>query len=342
MASMKIEEHRDWNARLVTGCRKAGRQPSRRVRLPTSGPITVTGRDQHATISLTRDAVSENMQKNAACFEGWAIALRRWANADSVSLEWEVPEGIQVSQPRGTDWRHYQRFLYRTERFQSLFPEWFRIAHSNPEANALQEGSLFVNVAGKRTDTEPAPEMSGHRSAPEHELEHRLLRSGELNAHYKLGPECIKDRQFPVGLFSGNPPSRANAVFPGGKGAIDLVCLDGPNIWIFELKAGPNIPLGTLTELLFYTSLLRDAVAGRFRFAKQAKTNAGLSPDMLRGVKTINAVMLGHDLHPLLDDPAIFAMLNEAVGSHWDSDRIPVVTFRAGQLTENPFGIRDC
>src|SRR5690606_3295276 len=101
------------------------------------------------------------------------------------------------------------------------------------------------------------------------------------------------------------------------------------------LKAGKkSLPMGIITELLFYTSVLRDAVSGRFSFAVNKVTSSRLTA-MLARVKTIHGVMLGHELHPLLDDPAIFAMLGDAAAAHWGSVGVPTVAFRAGQLSEH-------
>src|SRR4051812_26659707 len=94
-----------------------------------------------------------------------------------------------------------------------------------------------------------APEQeSASEGDSESALEHRLLKSSDFAAHYGLA-QGTRDRQLPVGLFSKETPSRESQIFPGGKGAIDLVCLDADTIWLFELKAGGNIPVGTVTEL---------------------------------------------------------------------------------------------
>jgi hypothetical protein len=177
----------------------------------------------------------------------------------------------------------------------------FRVGNSAALANseALSSAMLYLNVAGDRRKDPPSKSGSDKKVDPEYELECRLLEGDDFNQYYKFGFGCIKDRQFPVGLFSAEKPSIASAIFPGGKGAIDLVCLDGPRFWLFELKAGDNIPIGTLTELIFYTSIIRDAVCGRFQFGKGVGDRSCVQPGMLGGVKDITGMMLGHDLHPL-------------------------------------------
>jgi len=74
------------------------------------------------------------------------------------------------------------------------------------------------------------------------------------------------DRQMPVGVFDG-PPSRARAIFTGGKSAIDLVGLGADDaLWLLELKTSRNIRVGALSKLFFYPMVLNDACQGRIGF----------------------------------------------------------------------------
>ena len=64
---------------------------------------------------------------------------------------------------------------------------------------------------------------------------------------------------MPVGVFEGHP-SRAGAIFTGGKSAIDLIGLGRAGaIWLLELKTSRNIKVGALSELFFYSMVLHDA-----------------------------------------------------------------------------------
>jgi hypothetical protein len=112
------------------------------------------------------------------------------------------------------------------------------------------------------------------------------------------------------------------------------VCLDADTIWLFELKAGGNIPVGTVTELFFYTSLIRDALHGDpIRFA-QARHEARIQPEALSRVTRIEGVMLGHEVHPLLDSE-LMSILNEAVEKRWNAERSRAhVRFRADRIFE--------
>ena len=171
---------------------------------------------------------------HGAAFEGWCLALRRWCRVEVV-LQWTPPsEDATPSQLR-----HYERFLYRAARFQSLF-DWFRIeARHEIEVNmarSLERRPLLLNVGGARGLEQESASVGDSESA----LEHRLLSSSEFAAHYGFA-HGTRDRQIPVGLFS-EKIGRESQIFPGGKGAIDLVCLNAETIWLFELRGWRKHP----------------------------------------------------------------------------------------------------
>ena len=336
----------NWNDRLRAtyreNCRQEPDWTKRPVRLPADGAMSVSGEANHAVIALTSDAIVRNMQSNAAAFEGWSLALRQWCGAEKVTLSWQAP----VPQHDPKENRHYQRFLYRVERFSSLF-EWFDVATPDRLAPWRQPtGNLYLNVAGDASKPKASDRESSTKSSPETELERRLLTDEAFHRHYKFAGDAnetkvVKDRQFPVGLFLEQRPTAASAVFPGGKGAIDLVCLDDRHLWLFELKARKNISVGTITEVLFYVSVIRDAVMGKFRFGVSAGDRAIFRPEMVEQVDEITGVMLGHDLHPLIGDPKLLALLNDAVKERWNCvSGSPAVSFRADQIeTDQPLKI---
>jgi hypothetical protein len=258
------------------------------------------------------------------------LALHYWCGAD-VMLQWQPPIPDPDPKLAARKERHHQRFLYRVERFRSLF-DWFTVGPTDlfSRSRVLNSAdTLFLNVAGNR-----AVDASVHaKASPENELERRLLHDPAFHRHYAFAQAAIKDQQFPVGLFSERRPSVASAVFPGGKAAIDLVCLDSGHLWLFELKAKKNIPIGAITELLFYSAVMRDAILGKFQFPENAGDRAVLQPRTIRQVSKITGVMLGHDLHPLLADPGLLSLLNKAVQACWNSaSGAPTVSFRADQI----------
>lgn len=331
----------DWNQRLKAGYKTSSTEPHRPVRLPADGPIRVTGEGDHVIVELRADAVHRNMQENTAAFEGWCLALRYWCNAERITLKWQPP--VPPADPMSAltvEQRHYQRFLYRVERFGSLF-DWFDVAMAQPFAHSrvVNRATLYLNVAGTSAKGLPSHGATVSKRFPEHELECRLLEEDEFDRHFGFGKGSIKDRQFPVGLFSEPKPTTDSAIFPGGKGAIDLVCLDDRHFWLFELKAEKNIPIGTIAELLFYVSVMRDAVLGKFKFdeSRSSKEARGkIKHAEIKHIKAITGVMLGHDLHPLLADSGLVQLLNDAVEARWNRDvGAPAVSFRADKIRKD-------
>jgi len=76
------------------------------VRLPSG--ISFTCRGTTVQMHLDSDCVRANMQTNAAAFEGWALALKRWLpDVAGVELSWDFDGNVCGP--------HYQRFLYRTK-----------------------------------------------------------------------------------------------------------------------------------------------------------------------------------------------------------------------------------
>lgn len=331
-----------WSERLRRGY---GR--NRNVRLPAQmrkgpdgesipGLMEVTGDNDVAEIHLTSAAIQANMQTNAAAFEGWALALKRWAGAKRVGLFWPAVEPTKGKLPP-----HYERFLYRAQRFSDLFPEWFWLNSDTSGSAALSsDGERVLNVAGDRTHLEDSHVCEPGTWADEHQMECFLRQDHSFADHFGFRNGYRTDQQFPVGLFRTPEPNGKERIFPGGKGAIDLVCADGERFWLFELKAGKNIPVGTISELIFYTSVIRDAALGHFKFAPtRAAGNHVTGDDVLRA-REIVAVMLGDKLHPLLSDVALLKMLNEAVEIRWNAGHRVAVEFRAATI-EGGLVIRD-
>ena len=195
--------------------------------------------------------------------------------------------------------------------------------------------TLILNVASK------ARAVGSERIAtmlPETKLEAELVIDPAFARRFGLAK---LDRQFPVGLFEGAVTGN-RAVFTGGKSAIDIVGVGDAGFWLFELKAGGNAPIGGLTELLFYASLIRDAAgsAARFRFsAASAKTVIG--PADVVGATAINAVLLVEAGHPLLDHPELITALNAAAAKVWNVEpgAVPVTFTRRGSHERGPLSL---
>lgn len=208
-------------------------------------------------IHLPASTVVANVQSNEAAFEGWLLALRAWCGLSHAELAW--------TPPAKQDDPHYQRFLYRVEHFHRLFDDWFEVVTTDALAHSrLRPGGDYrLNVAGVPSK---APPLAGEAGI-EWDLAHGSRQPAMLNRFQLDGVQ----RQFPVGLFAGEP-RRGGEILTAKKSAIDLVGWRSAaqTFCLFELKAGENRPLGAVSELFLYAMMLLDLRSGRFRFSVKA------------------------------------------------------------------------
>jgi hypothetical protein len=152
---------------------------------------------------------------------------------------------------------------------------------------------------------------SGH-APTESGLELALEISGAFRSHFQL--EKVM-RQWPVGLFDGKV-ARGHEIFTGGKSAIDLIGIRNDTLVLFELKKSGNRKVGAVSELLFYASVMRDAIGASaiFKFEpKGAMENCAIGPEDIIRCSKICAVSLAPDFHTLILEPRMFAELNVAM-----------------------------
>jgi hypothetical protein len=122
-------------------------------------------------------------------------------------------------------------------------------------------------------------------------------------------------RQWPVGLFD-RKVAKEHGIFTGGKSAIDLVGIRNDTLVLFELKKAGNRKVGAVSELLFYASVMRDAIgaSAMFRFESKGKTeNCAIGPKDILQCSKICAVLLAPKFHPLISEPRMFEVLNAAM-----------------------------
>ena len=280
------------NDNAVLGRRLRAARGNDNVKLPSAISFTSTGTT--VLMRLGSSCVEANMQENAAAFEGWALALKRWLpDVAGVELGWDF--ACVDSDP------HYQRFLYRAKNYQSLFHDWFAIAPANAAefARLKTEAAgqdIILNVASKPRALEPAGECDclGCAQLSEHKLECHIVRNQEPLCKL-LGVDSL-DRQLPVGLFSDLvSAASANEIFPRSKSAIDIwgVNRSDRTLFLFELKKKGNIPLGIMSELFFYSHVMADVQAKLFRFKEP-------NPE-IQATEKIAAYILAPDWHPLID-----------------------------------------
>jgi hypothetical protein len=300
-------DNKAWQAKLAQNYKKENSQEKRNIKLPSKKYIDFDGETKHIKVTLKKAAVVANMQSSGAAFEAWILALNRWCGVQSVELDWEMPD------PKIQEARHYQRFLYRAERFAQLF-EWVKISPSkNLKGSAFHKANrLILNVSG-------GPTSSGTSSfKSEAFLEKQIIERKALEQKFKL---TSIDRQFPVGLFKDNV-AQGNEIFTASKSAIDLIGTDAKKcLWLFELKAAGNEGLGIISELLFYVSVMQDTIRPltpdgtrkKFEFAS-LKPGARSTIDLkdILECERIEAHFLAREFHPLLDEK-IVALLNRAM-----------------------------
>lgn len=295
------DDHRETLAKKL---RKAGPKPNL-IKLP--GAITFTIKDATVRLHLTSSCVEANMQDNASSFEGWALALMRWLpdEVSSIELSWDFS---------GRDCApHYQRFLFRVQQFDSLFP-WFSIASSQEKDELLKlrtdAGGRYVVTTPKKdreTPLKDACEQIGDARRRELKLE-CFIRDHPEELAQLLGITQL-DRQFPVGVFAGSV-SKANEIFPRGHSAIDLLGVNHTELFLFELKADNNTRIGILTELFFYSYVMERTHLKLFEF-QQGCFKFKIPKEDIASQKAIRAYILAPKWHSLID-VNLLQMANDA------------------------------
>ena len=301
MGSNKKYDNKAVLARLKTAC-----SPS--VALPSSVRFTMEG--DNCNIYMPADLACGNLQTDSASFEGWALALKTWLDC-SVSISW-----TPAKDAKDLD---YQRFLYRAIRFDEA-ASWFNISSDckeylddalilEPDGTLKEEkGHFLVNVPGKRKKVEDDGVARKLSELTENELENQFF----------LRPESLLDcigwhadimKQIPVGVFA-KKVSRKSRVFPGAGGKVDLGAVDeSRGVALFELKKPGNRKVGSISELLFYAHVVRDIQLGILGYEE---SRLGVNESQISEVDSVTGFILAEQLHPLLDNEALFNTLNLA------------------------------
>jgi hypothetical protein len=265
------------------------------LQLPAA--IQMEANNQIVEIQLPASCVSANMQDDSAAFEGWILGVKAIIPDLKFQLHWD--ESMNPKKEK-----HYQRFLYRVEKFNRLFGGengWFKIGEQNSlgRLKIRQEGHYCLNSPSQQ----PAARINNSRQSPENLLENDLVRTqpAKLLNLFQI-PKGLLQRQLPMGVFE-NVVSRKTAIFTGGKSAADLWAKseDGSLI-LFELKADGNCKMGVLSELFFYAMVLADEQQNTF-------FRQGPEGVIIRSTKSLKAMILAPTIHPLITQE-IFALLN--------------------------------
>ena len=263
-------------------------------------PSEIDFQENNHVITLTmQDSMAKNMQDDSAAFEGWALCLKTCLAAEPMKccLKWNKP-----ADPKDP---HYQRFLYRVDRFNNIFggsDGWFFIDDEGEEfivdSEIKDDKKYFLNSPTTRNEDRRNDKTKNIESRLENEI---LGQQDNLDGLKKYCPAKLQ-RQLPVGLFYEEVKEK-NAIFPSKHSAVDLWGTNGDDLYILELKAKGNCKVGVLSELFFYTMVLRDEQ--RKKFMRESPEG-----ELIKGTKQINAFILAPELHPFITQK-VFDFLNE-------------------------------
>jgi hypothetical protein len=160
-----------------------------------------------------------------------------------------------------------------------------------------------VNAPGApRSSEDPKGEFTEHR------LEILFARGTNLLAKAGCGGKEVR-RQLPVGIFSGSV-SNDNYVFTGKKSAIDLWSYDLEQkiVYLYELKGPKNNHVGAISELMFYAYVISDILNAHFALSSSRNSDPAFAE-----CKSVRAFLLAAAQHPLLNNKAVFQIVNEAL-----------------------------
>jgi len=258
------------------------------IRLPRDIEFVISG--NNVEMKLLSDAAESNMQEDKAAFEGWALALKRYAKFDNVVLSWQRKRFDKKDNRNG----HYQRFLFRVDNFSWDFKSWFSVKPS-----CLP---YLKNLAIDDASTYYLNHPSKDRSITIPQQKEGIL---EFKYTFREWAKDLKDktnaafldRQLPVGVFK-KKVKEDNSIFTRGKSAIDIWGISKNNdLLLFELKADGNNKIGIITELYFYCCVMQRVQKGQFKYEKNDVPNL----DKIEKTKKINAYFFAPELHPLID-----------------------------------------
>lgn len=259
-----------------------------RVKLPSDMEFFIDTEKKELIITLSPKGICSNMQTDAAAFEGWAICLKAWLPEyiTNVKIAGEIPTfPATKSAIKSKEEKHYNRFLYRLEKFIKTY-KW---AFSDDYTNAIKEFAehhLIINVPMKNKKTERA----SHQEA-QLELEYCT--------QHKDDYDCI-NHQLPVGLFH-NEVTATNAIT--SRGLIDIWSIKDEILTIFELKIPTNKMVGIISELMFYTNVMSDVMKHRINILEPSKErdfDKLYSLYQNESCKKIKSIFLANEVHPLI------------------------------------------
>lgn len=271
-----------------------------------------------------------NMQTDAAAFDAWIMIIKHWLpQYQRFSIKWDYAAANQDS-------GHYQRFLYRLFHFKQIFD-----CIELPSGWETKSKLSFINRSDsndKYLINEPKKAAEKIAEKSEAKLE-RDFKNNKDKFSISLNLDLDNlDQQLPVGIFA-KEIAKNNAVFTGGRSGIDLWGFSSARetLHIFELKcADKNMHAGILSELFFYTMVIRDLIEGNFHYApapKECEACRGSLRKTLSNVQKIRAWFLVEKIHPLLSRELVQDLnkrLNRRDSGAGDRIKIGWIKFASG------------
>ena len=245
----------------------------------------------------------ENVEKDIGAFESLAFVIRRWTEFSKISLRWDNPYDLERHAPE-----HYQGFLYRVRRISECYP-WFSVDDSS---NHLLGKLLIMSELELLLDH---PRYDAHKSFLSKPLDQlnsndfeEYIWSNQIALNELIGTRELS-RGLPLRVYIEDKPANIY-LFPKEYSMIDLWGLSNNSniLSIIKLKGFTSgSRLSIVSELLFNTMVMRDALRGLFIYSMDGRNiykgrgqyftipNAG----------AINSYILSRELPGLIDEELI-------------------------------------
>ena len=262
-------------------------------------------KDGVVTITINKESVQENMQKDDSAFEGWVLCIKAAMDDDKICwkfvLDWGEPQCLN-----NIDRQHYQRFLYRANKFDEIFGGdggWFSIKDKRRLTALKIQYDINRRYCLNTSSTEDDKRLSELKKNTESALENYIIKNQKRLSSFKKICSAKLKRQLPVGVFKDSVSAK-NTILPGKKSAIDIWGVNKDVLYIFELKDENNVKVGVLSEMFFYAMIISD---------EQNKKiwRDSTEGEEVRATDRIVAHLLTPRLHPFITEK-VFNLINAA------------------------------
>ena len=250
---------------------------NKNLRLPSGMGFSIE--DNVLTITMKEKGLISNMQTDDSAFEGWAICLKAWLPEfiDQVYIEGKAPTNISD--------KHYQRFLYRLDKFIKIYT-WASTKSFEIELAEFRRKNVNVVINVPKSN---ASESATHCEA---QLERVFYKRNKISCSYDF-----IDHQLPVRLFN-DEIKEEKSITP--KSYLDIWAIKGNLLRIFELKLPTNTGIGIISELMFYVNVMIDVIKGdvKIPFSSEYRSfNHLFEFQKNKKCKKIEGVLLANNLH---------------------------------------------